>query len=343
MMAFGQRHAILVVGPAWVGDMVMAQSLFMTLKLRWPDSRIDLLVPPWGAPLLTRMPEVSEVIELPLGHGQFKPLTRLKIGRRLARRRYDQAIVLPRSWKSALVPFAAGIPQRTGYRGEWRHGLLNDIRPLDKHLLTQTVQRFVALGLAPGAAKPPYVPQPALQVDKRNQAMLIRRLGLELDVGRGAVALAPGAEYGPAKQWPPEYFRGLAKRLIADGKAVWVLGSPKERALGERICRGVSGPIRNLCGQTSLTDTVDLFALCRRLVTNDSGLMHVGAAAGTELVALYGSSSPGYTPPLSAHADVVYLRLHCSPCFQRVCPLGHNNCLRQISVDDVHQRCLDAG
>ncbi|HVA54462.1 MAG TPA: lipopolysaccharide heptosyltransferase II [Gammaproteobacteria bacterium] len=327
---------ILIVGPAWIGDMVMAQSLFITLKQRFPDSEIDVLAPAWSKPLLARMPEVQSSVTTPLTHGEFGFGARQRLGR-LLRGRYDQAIVLPRSWKSALAPFFAGIPKRTGYRGEWRYGLINDMRVLDKSTLTQTVQRFVNLGLESDAPSPPTdIPKPHLQVEKYNQTVLLNSLALNRSPP--IVALMPGAEYGPAKRWPVERYGELAKQVLASGKQVWVFGSAHEQSLGEEITRIAGKRIVNLCGSTRLEDVVDLMALAETAVTNDSGLMHIAAAVDIKIVAIYGSSTPDYTPPLSDKADAVYLRLDCSPCFKRECPLKHLNCLKHITVDEVLQR-----
>ena len=334
-----RRERILVVGPAWVGDMVMAQSLFITLKQRFPNSEIDVLAPSWSRPLLARMPEVHAAVMLPVEHGEFGWGVRKRLGRAL-NRRYTRAVVLPRSWKSALVPAFAGIPVRTGYRGECRFGLINDMRKLDKKRLTQTVQRYVALGLEKDVPLPPAVPHPYLRVDKGNQAMLmdINRLHLKKPV----VALLPGAEYGPAKRWPIARYAELAERIVASGRQVWVFGSAKEHDLGDAIARHAVEGVVNLCGSTKLVDAVDLLALAQCAVTNDSGLMHMAAAVGVKLVAIYGSSSPEYTPPLTDKAEVVYLDLECSPCFQRECPLKHLNCLNHITVDDIYRRVAAA-
>jgi heptosyltransferase II len=339
-MDTSQPKRILVVGPAWIGDMVMAQSLFITLKQQYPDCEIDVLAPAWSQPLLARMPEVRATVEMPLGHGEFGFGARRRLGIELRANRYDQAIVLPRSWKSALVPFFARIPRRTGYRGEFRYALLNDIRPLDKTVLTQTVQRFVALGLEADAVLPPPIPQPRLNMEGVQRDWLMKVLNLYTE--RPIVALLPGAEYGAAKRWPVEHFAWLARRLVKDGYAVWVFGSEKEKPLGEIIVQGLGTEAVNLCGRTRLVDAADLLSLAHCAVSNDSGLMHVAAAMGVRVVALYGSSSPDYTPPLTDKADIVYLRLECSPCFQRECPLGHLNCLKQITVEDIYQRIVAA-
>ena len=325
------EERILVIGPAWVGDMVMAQSLFRTL-VDQGAAVVDVVAPGWSLPLLARMPEVREAIEMPLGHGEFGWRVRQRLGRGLRRRDYTRAIVLPRSFKAALAPFFAGIPVRTGYRGEFRYGLLTDIRPLDPDVLTGTVQRYVALGRPPGERGPPIVPEPRLAMDPGNQSRLLDRLGLATD--RPIVAMMPGAEYGPAKCWPLEHFRTLAGALCTAGNRVWVLGSERDRPAGEAI-GAVGEDVADLCGKTCLEDAVDLLALARHAVTNDSGLMHMAAAVGCHVVAIYGSTTPAFTPPLTERATVFHLGLDCSPCFRRECPLGHLRCLVDIDPGRV--------
>ncbi len=326
----GER--ILIAGPAWVGDMVMAQSLFKALRGRDPEASIDVLAPAWSLPLLARMPEVRRGIEVPLGHGELGFFKRRAIGHGLRSEKYQRAIIIPRSFKAALIPFFAGAERRSGYRGEMRYGLINDMRPLDKSVLTMTVQRYLALGQDQSVA-PERIPHPELRIDEINRRRLLNELGLEA----GAVALLPGAEYGPAKQWPIEYWAELAKRLMAEGRAVWILGSQKDRAHAERIAGLAGEGVHNLCGRTELVDAVDLLSTCAAAVSNDSGLMHVAAAVGIPLVGIYGSSTPDYTPPLSERATVLYQRLECSPCFKRDCPLGHTRCLTEIEPDAVWQ------
>ncbi len=313
--------------------MVMAQSLFISLRRQNPDCLIDVLAPGWSLPLLKRMPEVRRGIELPIGPGELSLSKLWRLGRSLRQESYTRAIILPRKFKAALVPFFAGVPRRTGYRGEFRYGLINDMRPLDQAVLRQTVQRFVALGLpSPPTAAPP-VPPPRLRIAPERLAGLMQ--SLDLRPGLAAVAFMPGAEYGPAKQWPPAYFADAARSLMAGGRQIWLFGSQKEAALGEDIRQRAGGQPINLCGRTTLADVVDLFSVCEAAVTNDSGLMHIAAAAGTPLVAIYGSSTPDYTPPLGLKQSVLYLRLSCSPCFERTCPLTHYNCLRHISSEQV--------
>ncbi len=338
-----QPERILIVGPAWVGDMVMAQSLFMSLKQRQPEVEIDVLAPAWSQPLLARMPQVRRAISLEVGHGQLGLWARFRLGRSLRRssvrnRRYDRAIVLPRSFKSALIPFFAGAKIRSGYRGEMRYGLLNDIRPLDKQLLRQTVQRYVALGQERKAKLPPFIPQPELRIDANNQLQMCRKL--ELSRERPVVGLVSGAEYGPAKCWPVKSFAKLAASLNDKGIDVWIFGSEKDRLEADKIV-AVAPQARNLCGQTRLEDVVDLMALTQAVVSNDSGLMHVACASGSRVIGIYGSSDPDYTPPLSETAKVIYLGLACSPCFERICPLGHTDCLDKISAECVEALLLD--
>jgi heptosyltransferase-2 len=323
---------ILVVGPAWVGDMVMAQSLFMTLR-KVPGVEVDVIAPGWSHPLLARMPEVANAIELPIRHGEFRWGLRRRVGLALRGRDYSRAVVLPRSFKSALVPWHARIPVRTGFLGEMRFGVLNDIRHLDEDALPQTVQRYVALGHPAGSPQPPPVPVPSLRVDTTNQAQLAERLQLS---DRGPVAaIMPGAEYGPAKCWPLASFAEAARGLADLGYRVWLLGSSGDRAAGAEIERQSRGAATNLCGKTRMEDAVDLLARARHAVTNDSGLMHVAAAVGCHVIAIYGSSSPAYTPPLTERRSIQYLGLECSPCFQRECPLGHLRCLREIAAGGV--------
>ena len=325
---------ILVVGPSWVGDMVMAQSLFMTLQAQHPGVLIDVLAPQWSLPILERMPQVRQGIAMPLGHGQFGLRTRWQLGRQLAAEGYDQAIVLPGSLKSALVPWFAGIQQRTGFTGEMRYGLLNDRRDLDKTVLPMTVQRFVALGLAPAVGVTPNTPTPRLLANESNATHLLSRLTLNTD--RPVIAFMPGAEYGPAKQWPAQHFAKLAKELIEQGRQIWILGSGKDNDIALEIASTTASEhVHNLCGKTQLADVVDLLSVCNAAVSNDSGLMHVAAALNKPLVALYGSSDPKHTPPLSPNANVLHLNLECSPCFKRQCPLGHTRWLQDITPDLV--------
>jgi heptosyltransferase-2 len=324
---------ILIIAPAWVGDAVMAQPLFMRLKQRFPDASIDAYAPPWVAPVLRRMPEINAVIDNPFTHGQLRFFDRIKAARELRSQHYDQVIVLPNSLKSALIPFFARIPLRTGFAGEFRHGLLNDVRPLDASSYPLMVERFALLAEPCGQAITRPVQNPRLSSNETQQAATLAKLGLTHTPP--VIALCPGAEYGPAKRWPAAHFAGLAQALQQRGYQVWLIGSNKDQAIGAGIAQLSNHACRNLCGQTSLDEAVDLLGAATAVVTNDSGLMHAAAALDKPLVAIYGSSSPGFTPPLSGKARIVSLNLPCSPCFKRECPLGHLNCLLNITPDQV--------
>ena len=325
---------ILVVGPSWVGDMVMAQSLFVLLRQQDPDCLIDVLAPGWSLPLLERMPQVNEGIEMPLAHGELDLGKRKEIGKSLREKGYDQAILLPNSFKSALIPWWAKIPKRTGWKGEARYILLNDRRKLDKNRLTMTVQRFAALAYPKKHKEMPETPAPKLSV----RMVDIHAALKDLEITKGdkpVLVLCPGAEYGPAKQWPTESYAGLAASYVEQGWDVWLFGSEKDQPVTEAIAAAAGESVLDLAGKTSLAQAVDLMAVADAVVSNDSGLMHVAAALGRKLVAIYGSSDPGFTPPLNENCKVISLGLECSPCFKRECPLEHLDCLRNISVDQV--------
>jgi len=321
---------ILIIGPSWVGDMVLAHSLFQSLKAQNPDTIIDVAAPAWTLPLLARMPEVSHAIALPFKHGQMALLERIKFGRSLKSTAYTQAILLVNSLKSAILPLAAGIPQRTGFLGEFRHGLLNDIRPLDKSKLPRTVDRFVALSMENQDQILPQINNPKLVADQQNALRVLEKNGLQKTEQR-ILGLCPGAEYGEAKRWPAEYYAEVANKALNKGWQVWLFGSDKDIPVTTAINDLVRGRCQDWGGKTNLGEAIDLMSLCDTVISNDSGLMHVAAALDKKLIAIYGSSDPHHTPPMHPDAVVEYLGLDCSPCFKRVCPLGHLNCLKQIS------------
>jgi len=334
-----EANAILVVGPAWIGDMVLAHALLRLLKQRHPDCAIDVLAPAWSAPLLAHMPEVRARLDLSPKHGQFGFSARLEIGRAL-RGRYRQAILLPNSWKSALVPFLAGIRQRTGWRGEMRYGLLNDIRALDERTHPSLIERFAALAFPAGAPLPAPLPNPRLAIREEERTAALRTF--RVDPGRPVLALCPGAEFGPAKRWPAEHFAAVAAERIAAGDQVWLFGSRKDapaaRAIRNALPQARRAACHDLAGATSLSEAIALLSCAGAVVSNDSGLMHLAAALGRPLVAIYGSSSPRFTPPLADAVAIAWLGLDCSPCFRRACRRGHLRCLRDLQPG----RVLDA-
>ena len=327
---------ILVIGPSWVGDCMLMQPMLMRLKQRHPGCLIDVLAPPWTAALLGAMPEINQAIVNPFPHGALDLKARYRLGVELRAAKYDQAIVLPNSLKSALVPFFARIPLRTGFVGEMRYGLLNDARKLDKTVLPLMVERFAQLAEAPGGNIPRPLADPRLSITQAQCEATLNKLGLTLS--QPVAVFCPGAEYGPAKRWPTSYFAATARRLQAEGYAVWLIGSNKDRDVAEEIVTLSNEASRNLCGSTDLNDAIALLSVATLVISNDSGLMHLAAALDRPMLAIFGSSSPQFTPPLSAQAQVVKLDIECSPCFKRDCPLGHFNCMNQLTPDVIWEK-----
>lgn len=321
---------ILIIGSAWVGDMVMAQSLFKLLKQHHPEALIHVVAPPWTLPVVARMPEVSAVTNLPLAHGELGLSKRYHIAKQLRVHQFNQAIVLPNSFKSALIPWWAKIPQRTGWARELRALLLNDVRSLDKARYPLMVERFLALGLSVGEALPAVYPYPELSTTTPLQIAALAKVKLEQPLSP-ILALCPGAEFGPSKRWPEEAYAELARQQLAAGWQVWLFGSPKDKAVTERIMALTDQACVDLAGRTSLEEAIDLLALATTVVTNDSGLMHVAAALKKPLLALYGSTSPNFTPPLAKQVSIQKLNLPCQPCFKRECPLQHHQCMRDLT------------
>lgn len=310
----------------------MTEPLLRRLAAR--GERLTVGALPWVAPVYRAMPQVAEVIEFPFAHGGLQ----LKARRALARQiegRFDVAYVLPNSLKSALLPFLASIPKRVGYLGEARVGLLTHrLKNPPKDKRPPMVAFYSALSGETGIE----ADQPHLQVDAAQCDAVLGKQGLARD---GYYVFVPGAEYGSAKRWPVQRYAELARQLDAP---VIVLGSGKEAPLGTEIAALASGvDCRNLAGTTSLAEAFALIAAARRVISNDTGLMHVAAALDVPQVAIFGSSSPEHTPPLSARAQVLWLKqdpdyqppLDCAPCFQRECPLGHLRCLNDITADRV--------
>jgi heptosyltransferase-2 len=312
---------------------MLMQPMLHRLLQRYPSARIDVLAPPWTEKLLRHMPEVHDVIINPFPHGDFEFSARRRLGMELRAAQYNKAIVLPNSWKSALVPFFANIPMRTGYVGEMRYGLLNDARKLNKKQLPLMVERFVQLAEAPLSENSlPFLP-PQLNVSEMQRQQALAKFDLTLD--KPVAVFCPGAEYGPAKRWPAHYYAELAQLLRMQGYAVWLIGSPKDKEVGDKIVALGNEPCRNLCGVTNLDDAIALLSCADLVVSNDSGLMHIAAALNRPMAAIFGSSSPQFTPPLSDQAQILKLDLPCSPCFKRECPLGHFNCMIKIPPKEV--------
>jgi heptosyltransferase-2 len=326
----------LIIAPQWIGDAVMTEPLLARLAARGEQLTVAAL--PWVAPVYRAMPQVAEVIDLPFAHGRLDWAGRRRVAATL-RGRFDNAYVLPNSLKSALLPWLAGIPRRVGYHGEGRYLLLNRRLP-NPAGRPPMVAFYSALAGEPCVAGE----RPTLRFD----AATLARVTAAAGVAPGAYwAFAPGAEYGPAKCWPPEHYAELARVLHArDGQTVLLLGSGKEAALCAQIEAAADGACRVLAGQTSLIDAMALIAAARGVVSHDSGLMHVAAAFGVPQAAVFGSTSPEHTPPLNPRARVLWLKeelqLDCAPCFDRVCRFGHTRCLTGVSAGRVEQALDDA-
>ena len=295
---------ILIIGPSWVGDAVMAQSLYKIIKAK-NDHQIDVLSPEWSVGILQRMEEISEVITSPFKHGELNLKVRRSFGKRLSERNYDKSIILTNSFKSSLVPYFANIPIRTGWLGELRYGLINDIRKFNKHEKMLMIERFALLN--GGSYTTKEIPRPSLAVDKGNIKSLLT--AYEIDSTKPTIALCPGAEFGPAKRWPSYYYSEIADNYLLEGWNVIILGSSKDSRVALDIKNHLSiasnKSFFDLTGKTTLPDAVDILSMTDIVLTNDSGLMHIAAAVEAPLVALYGPSSPEFTPPLGKKFKVI--------------------------------------
>ncbi len=319
----------LVIAPQWIGDAVMSEPLLARLAQR--GDAISVAALPWVAPVYRAMPQVHDVIELPFQHGRLDWAQRRVIAAGL-QGRFDTALVLPNSIKAALIPFLARIPQRIGYHGEGRFGLLNQRLP-NPPGRPPMVAFYSALAGAT-AVSTEAGPHPRLHFEEPTLRRATDAVGVQ---PQSYWVFAPGAEYGPAKCWPASHYAELAGSLFAaHGLVVLLLGSGKEAALCEQISAAAPGACRVLAGQTPLIDAMALIAAARGMVSNDSGLMHVAAAFGVPQVAVFGSTSPEHTPPLNPRAEVIWLKeelkLDCMPCFDRVCRFGHTRCLTEVTA-----------
>jgi heptosyltransferase-2 len=332
-------NRILVIAPNWIGDAVMSQPLLAAIKASYPNAAIDVLVTPWVAPVYRACSEVTKLIEADLRHGQLQWGLRRALAAQIKKRNYASCYVLPNSLKSALIPWLANIPVRIGYQGELRRFLLTETKANSpKTRRTPMVEHYANLCAPSGnlntTINPPYLVPMASALESARARL--QAADIQTDA---LVVLCPGAEYGPSKRWPAAHFAVLAQSILnaKPTASVVLLGSPSDRAIGDAIVSKTAseGRIFNWCGSTSLDEAIAIIRMCSSMVSNDSGLMHIGAALQVPQVAIFGSSDPNHTPPNSAKATVISLHLTCSPCHQRECPLGHLNCLNQISADQV--------
>ena len=333
---------ILIIGPSWLGDMVMAQALFKSLHYLNPGITIDVTAPAWSLPLLERMPEINHGIELDLKHGEWSFEKRYHIGQELQKNNYTHAIVLPNTWKSALIPWFAKISIRTGWLGELRFGLLNDIRYLQKSVYKTMVERYIALAYPTNypltstltttssttLLDPNFTPK--LTVNTKNLEELKLKFSINTTNNLPILALCLGAAFGEAKCWPEQYYLELATMQVNKKWQVWIFGTKPDLQINNP-----SPQILNFSGKTSLLDTIDLLSLADVVVCNDSGLMHIAASFNKKIIAIYGATSPKFTPPLAEHVKIINKNLPCSPCFARTCPLGHHKCMQQITVEEI--------
>lgn len=333
---------ILIISPAWIGDIVIAQSLFKYIKHCDSEVIIDVLAPAWSHELYSVMPEINDVLTMPFGHSQLQLKKRWQLGKGLRKKNYQRAIILPNSWKSAVIPFSAHIPIRTGWLGEMRFGLLNDWRILNKKNYPMMVQRFLVLGNPKTLGNKNLdwqLYQPRLEVLITPEDKTFKNLSL-IDK-KPILILCPGAAYGPAKCWPAEYFAEIANYKKTKAWQVVLLGSKSDERMGNKIQKLTKNACINLIGKTSLLEALNILSFATLVISNDSGLMHLTAALDRPLIALYGSSSPEFTPPLSKKAKIIYLKLSCSPCFERECPLVHFKCLKQLTPQIVLNAIAD--
>lgn len=298
---------ILIVGPSWVGDAVMAQSLYKIIKDSNPQSKIDVLSPEWSLGILNRMDELDDLICSPFDHGDLRIKDRIRFGYSLRDRSYDQAIVLTNSLKSSFIPFTANIPKRTGWLGEMRYGFINDIRKVNKNKHKLMVEKFSCLSINPLVDNNYEIPWPSLRVDLINLSKLLKKYSFEQS--HESIAICPGAEFGPSKRWPANYYAEVIRHYLSKNWQVFILGSkndlPVAKVIEDQVPSENKALLFNFTGQTSIEDAVDILSTCDLVLTNDSGLMHVAAAVNVKLLALYGPTSPKFTPPLSKKAKVI--------------------------------------
>jgi len=335
-------HSILIIAPNWIGDAVTTQPLLSNLKTLYPDSKIDVLASNWVAPIYRACSEVHEVIEAKFEHRKLQWNLRKQLAKEITSKNYQACFILPNSFKSALIPWLANIPFRIGYRGEFRFGLINlALDNPSKINRPPMVEHYLALSELLKDDEPFQLIQlvPKLNVSNSAKQSVENKLQSANISGDSIYVMCPGAEYGPTKRWPTEHFATLAQKLISENPSVQIvlLGSKSDHVLGQEITSQTkqNNHVHNWCGNTSLDEAIALIGMSKAVISNDSGLMHIAAALKTPQVAIFGSSDPAHTPPLSDRAQVIWLNMPCSPCHKRECPLGHLRCLKDILPEQV--------
>ena len=330
------RQRILVVAPNWIGDALMALPLIAAIKQASPASSVCVIAPATVARVLRRSSLIDETIETIWPHGGLQLKGRLAMALSLRQQKFSAAVILPNSFKSALVPLLARIPQRVGYIGEARNLILTASLP-NPAKRSPMAQQYLALSkLLMAELGSPAIASPRLAIEPAEVNAVYQRFGL--DRSRRTVVFCPGAEYGPAKRWPARHFGRLGELITATypGTQLVVAGAAGDVDTATAIAAAFGASIISTAGKTSVDDAIALLAGADLVVSNDSGLMHVAAALDRPLVALYGSTDPEHTPPESLKARIMWLRVECSPCFQRVCPLGHTKCLVEMTPESVY-------
>jgi heptosyltransferase-2 len=322
---------ILLVPYMWIGDFVRCHTIIQMLRQRFPDRPVDVLSTTLTAPLTDYMPGLRQAIIVDLPRKVLALARHRALAARLKAENYGTTLVMPRTWKSALAPFLAGIPERIGFAGEARLLLLNDLR-FGERALPRMIDRCAALALPKGAKLPSELPAPRLQVPASEVSAWRDRRGLT-ENGRPVVTLAPGA-VGPSKRWTSAGYAALSRRLLAEGFAVWVLGGPGEKPLAAEIVGDSAA--RDLTG-SDLRDAILALASASAAVSNDSGLLHVAAALGTPSIGIFGPTSPWHWAPLNPLAATIQTasKLDCQPCHKPVCRFGHHRCMQEIGTDQV--------
>jgi len=335
-------QSILIIAPNWIGDAVTTQPLLANLKVLYPDSKIDVLASDWVAPIYRACSEVHEVIEAPFEHQKLQWSLRKQLAKAIEAKNYQACFVLPNSFKSALIPWLANIPFRIGYRGELRFGLINlALDNPSKINRPQMVGHYLALSqlLKDDNLLSSVEQSPRLHISNHAKQSVEDKLQNNNIYPDSIYVMCPGAEYGPSKRWPTEHFAVLTQALITQNSnnQIILLGSKSDHALAQEITSQArqADNIHNWCGNTSLDEAIALIGMSKAVVSNDSGLMHVAAALRIPQVAIFGSSDPAHTPPLSDKAKIIWLNMSCSPCHKRVCPLGHLRCLKDILPQQV--------
>lgn len=320
---------ILIIPYMWIGDFVRGHTVVRVLKERWPNRPVDLLTTSLCAPLVDYMPGLREGILFDLPRSRLALARQWRLAASLRARNYATALVLPRTWKSAIAPVLAGIPERIGFVGEFRFGMINRWRWGEK-ALPRFIDKNAALALPDGAALPPEWPVPQLEVPAEETRRWRQANGL----GSGkAVALAPGS-VGAAKRWT--YYPEAARLLASEGLDVWVVGGPGEKALAAEIVAAGGPRVRDLTG-TDLRNGILAMASASLAISNDSGLMHVAAAIGTPTMGIFGPTSPYHWAPLNGLAATIQTQtsVPCQPCHRPVCTMNEHRCMRDIPASDV--------